>query len=132
MTRALRLATAALLIGWAGPALAQSCPGKGATLTGTLRVERHQHPNGSTFQPWMLQLASPTCLMIAGLDDKTSPERIPNIRKVQLGPSSEQQTAQLKGLIGKSITVRLDDVFEPHTAWHVGDAVSTEFTIVRP
>src|SRR5690349_10661018 len=73
---------------------AQACPGKGATLTGTLRVERHQHPNGTMFQPWMLQLPSPTCLMVAGLDDKSPPQRFPTISRVQLGAASEQQTAQ--------------------------------------
>ena len=128
------LVASALLASIAMPAAvhAQACPGKGATLTGTLRVERHQHPNGSTFEPWMLQLPGPTCLMVAGLDDRSPPQRLPTIRRVQLGAASDQQTAQLRSLVGKSITIRLDDVFEPHTAWHVGDVVSTEFAIVRP
>ncbi len=134
MKRAVPLAVVALLIGWTGPVLAQApaCPGKGATLTGTLRIERHQHPNGSTFEPWVLQLPGPACLTVAGLDDQSTPQRMPSIRRVQLGAASDRQAALLKSLVGKSITVRLDDVFEPHTAWHVGDVVSMEFTIIGP
>jgi len=101
----LRAAILALLLGFgaASSASADDLLRPGDTITGKLRFFQHQLFNGTWFPVY--QIAS---------DHDAAKKR------------------SLDRLLGKRIGVVLDSFFCSETAWHVGDAVATQWHFAEP
>lgn len=52
------------------------------------------------------------------------------VQELHLVPSQDRQGAPLSGLIGQTLTIRLDDFYRSSTAWHFGNAVSDRYAVV--
>ncbi len=109
--RALILALSIL----AGPAFA--CGGQ-VTMTGTLRQVESKHPNGTIIEA--IQLVADTAV------EATSAQGSGCIsaRVVQLVAADGRTADAFASRLGQRITVSSPDVFEAHTAWHIGQAVA--------
>jgi clan AA aspartic protease (TIGR02281 family) len=117
-------------LGSLAPALGnRGCVQVGETVTGTLTLARGTHPNGTPMTAYVLHLPSKTCAIMASMSDGTS-HTVPGIENIHLGPSDDAQKQELHRLIGQAITVKLDELFPPLTAWHFGDAVSIKFVVI--
>jgi hypothetical protein len=122
--RLLRLTVVAALV-MCGAAEAQQPIKAGDTLTGTLRLVRASHPNGTRIEAY--QIVSPPRAMPAG-DDFCSSE---GARTFHLFTMTDAAKRQLKPLLGKKITVKAAALFCSETAWHIGDAVVPEWTLQK-
>lgn len=133
-----RLAVAILIVATtlAHAALGQTpqqpgaCLTKGGTATGTLAIERSLHPNGTPIDAFILRLPTSTCAVVFVFGERSGDQRRSGIARIQLGPADADQRDQIRKLVGRVISVRLDELMAPTSASHVGDVVSTEFSAV--
>ena len=101
-------------------AAAQEAIKVGDLLTGKLRLVRTKHPNGTpigAFQIVSLPRMMPTDEFCDGA-----------ARTFQIVAMDRAATAQLRPLLGKQVSLKAEDMFCSHTAWHVGDAVVLKWT----
>lgn len=98
----------------------------GDTLTGTLRLVRTRHPNGTKIEAY--QIVSVPRLMPA---DDDFCEAGKGVTTFHLFTTSEAARKQLKPLLGKTITVQATALFCSETAWHIGDVAVPEWAVVK-
>jgi hypothetical protein len=102
------------------PAQAQDLLKPGDTITGKLRLVKTTHPSGTRISAY--QIVSDNPRKFAKADDfcGDDPPRMFHL----VAMDDEAKAAKLKKLLGRKITVVLEDFFCSETAWHIGDAVS--------
>ena len=95
------------------------------TLTGTLRLVRARHPNGTRLEA--NQIVSVPRMMPSNDDfcDYTK-----GATTFHLFTMTEALKKQLKPLLGKAITVKTNGLFCSETAWHIGDVAVPDWTVV--
>lgn len=104
----------------ASPAAASGCEGP-ATLRGRVQVVWKEFVNASTPET----RNSVIQLLIDGVSAQAAQGTgCMTARKIHLVPQDSQTGRLLRRLDGKPVVVRVDEVFEAHTAWHHGDAVA--------
>jgi hypothetical protein len=128
--RLLRLAAAVLLTSViAAPAIAEDLLKPGDTISGRLRFFQHQHPNGTWINVY--QLTSDNPHKFAQADDFCDPKS-PPVTFHLLVMNEKAKKARLDRLLGKKIAVVAGTFFCSETAWHVGDAVMSEWHFPDP
>ncbi|MBR0826486.1 hypothetical protein JQ596_13135 [Bradyrhizobium manausense] len=121
-----RLACIALALLAPGSAAEAQAPIKnGDTLTGTLRMVRTRHPNGTRIEAY--QIVSAPRLMPA---DDDFCEAGKGVTTFHLFTMSDAAHKQLKPLLGKTVSVQATALFCSQTAWHIGDVAVPEWAIV--
>ena len=88
----------------------------GDLLAGKLRLVRTKHPNGTSigaYQIVSLPRMMPTDEFCDGAAAST----------FHIVAMDRAATAQLRPLLGKQVSLKVEDMFCSHTAWHIGDAV---------
>jgi hypothetical protein len=114
----------ALLIASA-PAGAQQPIKDGDTLTGTLRLVRTRHPNGTKLEAY--QIVSVPRAMPA--DDEFC-KAGKGATTFHLFTMTDAARKQLKPNLGKTVSVKAAALFCSHTAWHIGDVAVPEWSLV--
>lgn len=87
---------------------AEDLAGDLVTLEGKVTTVRHSHPNGSSFEAYVLTLPSPRA--VCGLDETTS------VQEIQLAPMDSDK--ELRAAVGKRVRIT-GSAFPEHTAWHI-------------
>ena len=100
-------------------ALADDFLRPGDTISGKLRFFRHQHPNGIWIQVY--QVTSDHPRKFAAEDEFCGDEPPVTFHLVVMDDKAKKRA--LDELLGRRISVVLDDFLCSETAWHVGDAV---------
>jgi hypothetical protein len=128
--RLLGLAAAVLLTSViAAPAIAEDLLKPGDTISGRLRFFQHQHPNGTWINVY--QLTSDNPRKFAQDDDFCDPKSLP-VTFHLLVMNDKAKKARLDRFLDKKIAVVADTFFCSETAWHVGDAVLSEWYFAEP
>jgi thymidylate kinase len=122
--RSLLVATLLLL---ALPAQAQDLLKPGDTISGKLRLVKTAHPSGTVIKAY--QIVSDHPRKFAKADDFCGDDPPRTFHLVTM--DDKAKAAKLKELLGRKITVVLDDFFCSETAWHIGDAVSFAWHFVN-
>jgi hypothetical protein len=91
----------------------------GDMISGKLRFIQHQHPNGTWIQVYQVTADHPRKL--AAADEFCGDEPPVTFHLVVMNDKAKKRA--LDELLGRHISVVLDDFFCSETAWHVGDAV---------
>jgi hypothetical protein len=102
------------LVSLATPALAEclKANAEGQAAEGRLIVERAQDANGRPERPYILRLASASCL------DADDPEdAVESTRTIHVFPADEKLQPAFRRLVGKTVVVR-GSPFPAHTAHH--------------
>jgi hypothetical protein len=107
------------------PAIAQEAIKDGGVLTGTLRLVRTRHPNGTKIDAY--QIVSVPRAMPKD-DDFCDADK--GATTFHLFTITDAARKQLNPLLGKTITVRADALFCSETAWHIGDVAVPEWTLM--
>jgi hypothetical protein len=102
-----------------------NCIRQGETISGTLREVRRQHASGAPIRALQIDLGRQACIEGAGLEGGRL-----SFRRVHVVPIDESTEAQLRRSLGRRVAVRGREIMETHTAWHVGDAVMFDASIV--
>lgn len=113
---------AAFLIG--APAEAQQPIKEGDVLTGTLRLVRARHPNGTRLEAY--QIVSEPRMMPAH-DDFCDYDK--GATTFHLFTITAAARRKLKPLLGRKISIKAVALFCSETAWHVGDVAVPEWTL---
>ena len=100
-------------------ALADDFLRPGDTISGKLQFFRHQHPNGTWIQVY--QVTSDHPRKFAAEDEFCGDEPPVTFHLVVMDDKAKKRA--LDELLGRRISVVLDDFLCSETAWHVGDAV---------
>jgi hypothetical protein len=108
------------------PAAAQQPIKDGDTLSGTLRLVRTRHSNGTKIEAY--QIVSAPRMMPAD-DDFCAAGK--GVTTFHLFTMTDAARKQLKPLLGKPVTVKATTLFCAHTAWHIGDVGVSEWTVVK-
>jgi hypothetical protein len=116
------LLTALLL---AAPALAQEPIKEGGVLTGKLRLVATRHPNGTKLEAY--QIVSEPRAMPPG-DDFCDYDK--GATTFHLFTMTDAAKKQLQSLLGKTISVKANALFCSETAWHIGDVVVPDWTVL--
>ena len=125
-----RLVAAVLLtLAVVAPAAAQDALKPGDTITGRLRFFHHQHPNGTWIN--VCQITADNPRKFAQDDDFCDPKNAPVTFHI-LVMDDKAKKAQLDRRLGKKLTVVADTFFCSETAWHVGDAVVSQWHFPEP
>lgn len=119
-----RLALVLLVFLLTTPALAQEALKPDDTISGSLRFFRHQHPNGTRINVYQITVDHPR--KFAEADEFCDPKNPPVTFHI-LVMDDKAKKAQLDWLLGKKITVVGDQFFCPETAWHIDDAVLSQW-----
>jgi hypothetical protein len=122
LARALIAGLAALTL--CMPAEAQQPIKQGDILTGTLRVVRTRHPNGTKIEAY--QVVSAPRAMPAN-DEFCDYAR--GATTFHLFAMDKVARKRLKPHVGKAITVRANALFCSQTAWHIGDVAVPEWSL---
>ena len=110
------------------PVAAQEPIKDGGVLSGTLRLVRTRHPNGTRIEAY--QIVSVPRAMPAG-DDFCDYDK--GATTFHLYTMTDAARKQLKPLLGSTVTVKATALFCSQTAWHIGDVAVPEWTLVaRP
>ena len=120
--RSVILALIAFLL--AAPALAQETLKPGDTISGRLRFFQHQHPNGTWINVYQIAVDHPR--KFAEADEFCDPKNPPVTFHILVMDDKAKKT-QLDRLLGKKVTVVADTFFCSETAWHIGDAVLSQW-----
>jgi hypothetical protein len=114
---------AALLMG--ASAEAQQPIKDGDTLTGTLRLVRTRHPNGTRIEAY--QIVSEPRMMPANDEFCASGK---GVTTFHLFTTFDGAREQLKPHVGELMTVKAITLFCSQTAWHIGDVAVPEWTFL--
>ena len=104
---------------------AQQAIKDGDILTGTLRLVRTRHDNGTKIEAY--QIVSEPRKMPAN-DDFCDDDK--GATTFHLFTMTDDARKQLKPRLGKSISVRAVRLFCAQTAWHIGDVAVPEWTVL--
>jgi len=126
----MRIVRLALLLGFAtlsmhAAAEAQAPIKDGDILTGTLRVVRTRHDNGTKIVAYQI-VSKPRAMPAA--DDFCTAEN--GATTFHLFAITDAARKQLKPRLGKSISVKAVRLFCAQTAWHIGDVAVPEWTLL--
>jgi hypothetical protein len=127
MTRRFALASA-LVLAAAHPSFAAACLPHDALVRGTLRVVKAKHPNGTPIEALQLMFKPPICVTVQSTLEQNRLAKL-NVTAMHL---AVPQTVfrRLKKRLG-SKTTAVGNIGEPHTAWHIGDAIMFDARILR-
>jgi hypothetical protein len=117
-------AVAAMLLA-TGPALGAGCLETPARLTGTLGEVEAAHPNGTIIRAIQLTLDQP--VQVEGMLADGCVEA----KVIHVAPIDKAAERRLRARLGKTATIVSPDVFEAHTAWHVGEGVAMRARLAR-
>ena len=106
------------------PAEAQQPIKQGDILTGTLRLVRTRHSNGTKIEAY--QVVSAPRAMPAN-DEFCDYAR--GATTFHLFATSEVARKRLKPHVGKAVTVKANALFCSQTAWHIGDVAVPEWSL---
>jgi hypothetical protein len=98
----------------------------GDIISGKLRHVDSRHPNGTLLHAY--QIVSNAPKELAAEDDFC--DGAP--KTFHLVASTPAAAAPLKRLLGKTVSVKIEDVMCSQTAWHIGDAVVFKWQLVAP
>ena len=101
-----------------------ACLALPTTLSGTLLVARTQHPNGTPITAYQIRVASP--LSVEGMTS----DGCVTASLIQVLPADKKQQRRFAQSVGKTISIISPDVFEAHTAWHIGEAVALQARVL--
>jgi hypothetical protein len=118
-----------LLLAFAAPSLAEDTLKPGDIVSGRLRFFQSQHQNGTWIKVY--QIASDKPMPFATPDEFCPDDHPPKTFHIML-PDDKAQLAQLKRSVGKKIAVVAKQFFCSETAWHIGDAVISDWTFAAP
>jgi hypothetical protein len=120
----LAAAVLAILVAGAIDALAQQAIGNGDVLTGQLNAMRSRAKGKriNTFQLVSEPRRLPPPNGLCGLE--TGPETF------QIVTNSDAQAAQLKGFVGKDVSLKIDEVACAQEAGQMSEAVVTKWSVV--
>ena len=125
-SRLRRVGIAAMVALWLTmPAVAQEAIKDGGVLTGTLRLVRTRHPNGTKIEAY--QIVSVPRAMPAG-DDFCDYAK--GATTFHLFTMNDAARKQLQPLLGKTISVQAVAPFCSETAWHIGDVAVPEWKLL--
>ncbi len=110
------------------PSLAQVTLKQGDVISGKLRFFRHQHPNGTWINVYLLTADHPR--VFAGKDEFCPGSPPATFHLVVMDDRTKK--VRLDRQLGKTVAVVAEVFFCSETAWHVGDAVVTKWHFVRP
>jgi hypothetical protein len=96
------------------------------SITGILTEVEAEHPNGTTFNAFMLNAED--TFDVPTVDGTACVI----VRLIQIDPADPETEAALRNSLSQTITVTSPDMFEAHTAWHVGEAVAMDARVVSP
>jgi hypothetical protein len=96
------------------------------TITGTLTEVEAEHPNGTAFKAFILDAEDD--FEVADVDGSACVI----VRYLQVDPADAETEAALRKSLGQTVSVTSPDMFQAHTAWHVGDAVAMQARLVTP
>jgi hypothetical protein len=113
----------------AGVAQAEDMLKPGDIISGRLRFFRHQHPNGTWINVYQLNADNPR--KFAEADEFCDP-KIPPKTFHLIVMEDKAKKAQLDKLLGKTVAVVGEAFFCSETAWHVGDAVLSQWHLADP
>jgi hypothetical protein len=125
MLRTLRFAALGVAFLISGAADAQQPIRNGDTLTGTLRLVRTTHPNGTRIEAY--QIVSEPRAMPADDEFCTSGKGVTTFHLFAMTDATKKQ---LKPLIGKPVSVKATTLFCSQTAWHIGDVAVPEWQLL--
>ena len=108
-----------------GPALG-TCVELRGPLEGEFRYVESRHPNGTNLRYGFVVTPEPVCID-ATLEGGSASKVLG--RWVQVSWSDEQIGNQPQP--GDLVEVAVNDCFEPHTAWHLGDIICINAKLVR-
>ena len=97
---------------------------EGDTLTGTLRLVRTNHPNGTKLEAYQIVSA---LRMMPPNDDFCDYAK--GATTFHLFTMTGAAKKQLKRLLGKVIRVKANALFCSQTAWHIGDVAVPDWTL---
>jgi hypothetical protein len=121
----MRVLFAALVaLALAGVAQAEDMLKPGDTISGRLRFFRHQHPNGTWINVYQLTADNPR--KFAAADEFCDPKIPPKTFHLVV-MDDKAKKARLDRLLGKTVAVVGETFFCSETAWHVGDAVLSQW-----
>ena len=123
-------AMALALIVLASPCAAQDTLKPGDTISGPVRFFKQQHPNGTTWIS-VYQMTSDNPRKFAA-DDEFCDDNIPPKTFHLVVMDDKAKKAQLDRVLGKKISIVAEAFFCSQTAWHVGDAVVTQWHFAEP
>jgi hypothetical protein len=104
---------------------ASACASLPETIEGLLRETRRVHPNGSVITALQVVVKQDILVVAAGRKG-CSVARI-----IQVVPRDANEGRMISSRIGQIVRIKSPDIFESHTAWHVGDAVAMQATLDR-
>ena len=119
-----------VLLGASGSASAQDPLKPGDTISGPVRFFKQLHPNGTTWIS-VYQMASDNPRKFAA-DDEFCDDNVPPKTFHLVVMDDKAKKAQLDRLLGKKISIVAEAFFCSQTAWHVGDAVVTQWHFTEP
>jgi hypothetical protein len=117
-------AVAAAILTVMHPANAEETLARGGWLSGTLRMVRLHHPNGTSIQAY--RIVSESRQMSASDDFCTNPDA--KASTFHLFTKTKSDRVTLSRLIGKKTRVRVWELFCSQTAWHVGDVAVNKWS----
>jgi hypothetical protein len=97
-----------------------------AAMRGELRLVSTRHPNGQPIEALQLVLRPAVCVQVPSSTGRPATLQVNALQLFVQPPVSDQ----LKARLGSMVTAR-GDIDEPHTAWHIGDAVMFGAVILR-
>jgi hypothetical protein len=121
------IGAAVLMAVLAATAASQETLKPGDTISGRIRHVETRHPNGTLLRAWQIVSDKPKPLAQA---DEFCGDTPP--RTFHLIVDDKKTIARLKALAGKKIDVIATTFFCSETAWHVGDAVLSEWRFAAP
>lgn len=107
-----------------GPAQAQAPIKDGDILTGTLRVVRTRHDNGTKIVAYQI-VSKPRAIADDGFCTAEN-----GATTFHLFAITDVARKQLKPLLGKQVSVKAVKLFCSQTAWHIGDVAVPEWTLL--
>lgn len=108
----------------ASSATAQQPIKEGDQLSGQLRLVRTKHPNGTQINAFQI-ISAPRALPANDFCDQPA-------TTFHIVAMDEAKTKQLQPLVGKTISLKAEELFCSHTAWHIGDAVVLKWSALAP
>ena len=127
MTREFAFA-AALVLAAVHPGFAAPCLSPDAPVRGVLSVTKAKHPNGTPIEALQLVFRPPICVTVPSALENN---RLTKLRVASMHLAVPATTSrQLKRRLGSTVTAR-GNIGEPHTAWHIGDAIMFDARVLR-
>jgi hypothetical protein len=117
-----------VLVGFAPISVhAETCVSSTSTVRGEIRVVHSRHPNGTKIEAFQLVFRPPICVAVPTIGGQDRLETL-KVREMHLFLDKSLKD-RLRKRLGSIVTAR-GKIEEPLTAWHIGDAIMLEPTIL--